>query len=167
MHVDAEQERMSEARNRENRAQDEARAADEPAPRLGRDLLTPYILLLLSHYQMHGYRLLQRLTEMGLGMFDPPTLYRTLRAMERDGLIASQWDTASEGPARRVYSLTEAGAAMLRSWAGALNGYQRTLNAFFDMYADLGKTTLRAFGTTDDRQGQGTQNDQTKEDRDE
>src|SRR4051812_1069795 len=101
------------------------------AGRLGRDLLVPYILLLLSSYQMHGYMLLQRLTELGLNLFDPTTVYRTLRGMERDGLIASRWETESEGPARRVYSLTDAGSRMLESWAGALDSYQRTLSSFF------------------------------------
>lgn len=121
----------------------------EEAPevgRLGRDLLVPYILLLLSRYQMHGYLLLQRLAELGVGLFDPATVYRALRAMEKDGLIASHWDTASEGPARRVYSLTDAGVEMLRSWAGALHAYQRTIASFFDLYAEMGKATLDAFG---------------------
>ena len=113
--------------------------------RLGRDLLSPYILLLLSHYQMHGYLLLQRLSEMGVGLFDPATVYRTLRSMEKDGLIASHWDTESEGPARRVYDLTDAGTEMLAGWAGALNAYQRTLTSFFDLYAGIGKATLDAF----------------------
>jgi poly-beta-hydroxybutyrate-responsive repressor len=117
---------------------------DARSGRLGRDLLTPYILLLLSTYQMHGYVLLQRLTELGLGLFDPATVYRTLRAMERDGLIASHWDTASEGPARRVYGLTDAGSAMLDSWAGALDAYQRTLATFFDLYAHAGRATIDA-----------------------
>ena len=69
----------------------------------------------------------------------------TLRAMEKDGLIASRWDTASDGPARRVYSLTDAGAEMLRAWAGALDAYQRTIASFFDLYAGIGKATLDAF----------------------
>jgi poly-beta-hydroxybutyrate-responsive repressor len=112
---------------------------------LGRDLLTPYILLLLSSYQMHGYLLVQRLTELGLGAFDPATLYRTLRAMEKDGLIVSRWETASEGPARRVYALTEAGSTTLAAWAGALDAYQRTLNSFFDLYSGLSTTAMDAF----------------------
>ncbi len=122
--------------------------------RLGRDLLSPYILLLLSRYQMHGYLLLQRLAELGVGLFDPATVYRTLRAMEKDGLIASQWDTASDGPARRVYNLTDAGAEVLATWAGALDAYQRTIRSFFDLYAGIGNATLDAFGVApkvDDR----------------
>jgi PadR family transcriptional regulator, regulatory protein PadR len=115
---------------------------EQPGGRLGRDLLTPYILLILSEYQTHGYMLLQRLTEMGLNLYDPTTVYRTLRSMERDGLVTSRWDTGSDGPARRVYALTETGESMLRVWAGALDNYQRTLASFFDIYASLGKATL-------------------------
>lgn len=131
---------MVEAREKQGHAEGSAEFG-----RLGRDLLSPYILLLLSQYQMHGYLLLQRLTEMGVGMFDPATVYRTLRTMEKDGLIASHWDTASDGPARRVYSLTDSGTEMLRAWAGALDAYQRTLTSFFDLYAGMSKATLEAF----------------------
>jgi PadR family transcriptional regulator len=66
---------------------------------------------------------------------NPGTLYRTLRHMERDGLCESEWDTTNGGgPARRVYSITDAGEAYLDFWAKALEQYQRNMDAFFRLY---------------------------------
>jgi PadR family transcriptional regulator, regulatory protein PadR len=42
-------------------------------------------------------------------------VYRTLRAMEAEGLVASAWDPSPSGPARRTYTVTPAG----RNWAAA------------------------------------------------
>jgi poly-beta-hydroxybutyrate-responsive repressor len=72
---------------------------------------------------------------MGLGLVDPATVYRTLRQLEREGLISSVWDSASSGPARRTYTLTDAGEEYLRVWAGQLEQYQHILNRFFDVYS--------------------------------
>jgi PadR family transcriptional regulator PadR len=62
------------------------------------------------------------------------TLYRTLRNMEKDGLCESEWETSRGGPARRVYSITDAGVAYLEFWAEALEQYRRNMDAFFSLY---------------------------------
>jgi poly-beta-hydroxybutyrate-responsive repressor len=85
---------------------------------------------------MHGYQILQTLTIMGLAAFDPSTVYRTLRRLEKDGLIMSDWDTGDSGPAKRVYSLTEDGEDFLKTWASALQQYQSILSKFFEVYAE-------------------------------
>src|SRR5207237_1481413 len=96
-------------------------AGDGPwAPR---NLLVPYLLFALSFCQAHGYRLQQWLRALGLFGVDLTTLYRILRQMERDGLVSSAWDTDRQGPARRVYTLSDAGRLMLESWAAALGQY--------------------------------------------
>ena len=65
----------------------------------------------------------------------PGTFYRTLRHMERDGLCESEWDTTNgAGPARRVYTITDAGEAYLEFWAQALEQYQSNVDAFFRIY---------------------------------
>ena len=103
-------------------------------PGLPRDWLTPYVLLVLKDWETHGYDLMQRLMEMGFTGFDQSYLYRLLRQMEEQGLISSAWDTATRGPARRVYTLTDTGQTMLNSWAGAMDLYRRQLDLFFRMY---------------------------------
>jgi poly-beta-hydroxybutyrate-responsive repressor len=100
-----------------------------------RNWLQPFLLLSLQQWQSHGYELMQRLAVYGFESIDPGSVYRTLRQLERDGLVSSDWDTDStQGPARRVYSLTDAGAAYLQTWASALRGYQTMLDSFFKSY---------------------------------
>jgi poly-beta-hydroxybutyrate-responsive repressor len=99
-----------------------------------RDFLAACLLLLLRQWSMHGYRLMQQLMALGFAALDPGTVYRTLRQLERDGLIRSHWDLGDAGPARRMYELTEAGEAFLRTWAQGLEQYRQMLDAFFRFY---------------------------------
>jgi PadR family transcriptional regulator PadR len=99
-----------------------------------RNLLVPYLLLALSYYRAHGYLLQQYLRTLGLFGVDITTIYRTLRQMEKQGLVDSAWDTEAQGPARRVYSLTQPGRLFLESWASALGQYRDILDRFFRMY---------------------------------
>jgi PadR family transcriptional regulator PadR len=101
-----------------------------------RNWLQPFLLLSIQQWQSHGYELMQRLSVFGFEAMDPGSVYRTLRQLERDGLVSSDWDTnSSHGPARRVYSLTESGETYLQTWASALRGYQSMLDSFFKSYA--------------------------------
>ena len=97
----------------------------------------PYLLLALSFYRAHGYLLQQWLRTLGFLGVDLTTLYRTLRQMERQGLVSSAWDTEAQGPARRVYTLTDAGRAFLEGWADALGQYRGMLERFFRMYQGM------------------------------
>jgi PadR family transcriptional regulator, regulatory protein PadR len=101
-----------------------------------RDFLTSWLLLLLRNASTYGYQLIQTLMVMGLGAVDPATVYRTLRQLEKEGLISSSWDPRASGPARRMYTLTAAGEEYLRLWADQLERYQGVLNRFFDLYDD-------------------------------
>ncbi len=100
--------------------------------------LTPYMLLLLRDWNLHGYQLWQQLMKMslpGLNEHDRPAVYRILRQLEEEGKVSSQWNTIEKsGPARRVYSLTDTGKNFLTLWAEGLEGYRRTLDFFFKMY---------------------------------
>jgi len=46
-------------------------------------------------------------------------VYGTLRRLEGEGLLTSRLVASSEGPARRYYALTSAGAATLERWVSA------------------------------------------------
>jgi PadR family transcriptional regulator, regulatory protein PadR len=72
--------------------------------------------------------LTQRLSEAGLPPFDSGAVYRTLRQLEATGLVSSFWDTSESGPARRMYSLTEAGELFLASWLKVMETYQAVLD---------------------------------------
>src|SRR5688572_12419645 len=99
-----------------------------------KNFLVPYLLLLLKQWNAYGYQLMQQLVAFGFAALDRGTVYRTLRQLEKDGLVSSSWDTAQEGPARRVYSITDAGLDFLQGWAGTLEQYRQTLDMFFDLY---------------------------------
>lgn len=99
-----------------------------------RSWLQPFLLLSLEQWQSHGYELIRRLAVFGFEVVDPGSVYRTLRQLERDGLVESDWDTTTEGPARRRYKVTDSGRTYLNGWAGALRGYQYMLDQFFSTY---------------------------------
>jgi poly-beta-hydroxybutyrate-responsive repressor len=95
--------------------------------RMHGDLLTTTLLAFLRNWNAYGYQLAQQLASAGLPAFDSGTVYRTLRQLERTGLVSSFWDTSESGPARRMYSLTKAGDVFLSSWIDVLGRYQAVL----------------------------------------
>ena len=96
--------------------------------------LVPVLLLMLRQWSSYGYELMEKMSTFGLAAMNPGTFYRTLRQMEKDGMVSSNWDTSEGGPARRVYSITDAGEAYLNYWAQSLDQYQRMMDTFFRLY---------------------------------
>ncbi|WDM02969.1 helix-turn-helix transcriptional regulator [Alicyclobacillus cycloheptanicus] len=86
---------------------------------------------------MHGYELMQRLTQCGLEHLDQGNLYRMLRQMEKDQLVVSSWDTSAAGPAKRLYELTEEGKKSLKRHAVQMERYQSLIQQFFNRYASM------------------------------
>ncbi len=107
------------------------------AAKLPRNFLTPWVLLVLKQWKLHGYLILQQLGNMGFPDVDHATLYRELRRLERDGYVDSEWETTGSGPARRVYSITDSGEEMLQGWSDVVSGYQRMIDGFFDLYSQF------------------------------
>ncbi len=107
-------------------------------PRLHGDLLASSLLAFLRRWNAYGYQLVRELANAGLP-FDSATVYRTLRQLERAGLVSSFWDTSDSGPARRRYSLTQAGGTFLNLWLDVLNHYQNILQAALNSYKNLDK----------------------------
>jgi len=96
--------------------------------------LVPILLLMLREWSSYGYELMEKMATFGLSTMNAGTFYRTLRQMEKDGMVSSSWDTSEAGPARRVYSITAAGEAYLKFWAESLDQYQKMMNTFFQLY---------------------------------
>lgn len=105
---------------------DTAQASESPF-RMHGDLLTTTLLAFLRNWNAYGYQLSQQLEAAGLPAFDSGTVYRTLRQLEKTGLVSSFWDTSESGPARRMYSLTKAGDMFLSGWIDVLGRYQAVL----------------------------------------
>ena len=93
-------------------------------------LLHPALLAALAAEAQHGYRLVRSVAALPVLRGcrpDPAGLYRTLRAMERGGYVASMRDASSRGPARRLYRITPAGRDCLRQWVDTLDRYHRAV----------------------------------------
>ena len=108
-----------------------------------RNWLEPAILLTLREWNSYGYKLMEQLTVLGFEAMNPGTMYRTLRKMENDGVVKSKWETSGDGPARRTYSVTEAGEAYLEFWVKSLEQYQRSVDAFLRLYTNGSKRRKR------------------------
>ena len=110
-------------------AADKLEAPANPSRPTG-DMLNAQLLAMLKQLSAYGYELAHKLEEAGFGAYNKGTVYRALRQMEGLGLVSSIWDTNSAGPARRMYSLTQAGGLFLQNWLKLLNLHRTTLERF-------------------------------------
>lgn len=93
----------------------------------------PVVLLLLKKKgRSYGYELAGDLEAHALtdAAIERAALYRTLRQLEANGNVVSEWDVQGGGPARRVYSLTRAGEQHLEEWATVLEQISRAMARF-------------------------------------
>ena len=94
------------------------------------------VLQLLSEGTGHGYVLMEQLQQFGISTdaFNISTLYRTLRHMEKEGCLESEWEEGGPGPKRRVYLISEKGKKELeiriRMMKARKSGIDRLINAY-------------------------------------
>jgi poly-beta-hydroxybutyrate-responsive repressor len=124
---------------KKSKDQETGHDADSPEPETTagstpRNWMTAVILLLLREWSSYGYDLMERMVAFGFAAMNPGSLYRALRQLEKDGMVTSIWDTSGQGPARRMYSITEAGEAYLKLWASGIDHYRTMMNSFFRLY---------------------------------
>jgi DNA-binding PadR family transcriptional regulator len=90
----------------------------------------PVLLFLLKKKgRSYGYELASELKEHALTDAEVETaaLYRTLRQLEVNNCVTSEWDVNGSGPARRVYTLTGRGDEHLQEWLDVLNQVSRSM----------------------------------------
>ncbi len=90
---------------------------------------------LLVHDLSEGPRRFSELEHSCAGI-SPRTLSERLRALEDDGLVASEWRDDLPGPAKRTYELTAEGRRLLDRWAEALGEARGRIDEFLQRYAD-------------------------------
>jgi poly-beta-hydroxybutyrate-responsive repressor len=92
-------------------------------------LVEPALLILIGKKSRHGYALHDALKELGIRPIHPSVVYRTLRQMEELGWISATWDTTegSQGPPRKIFSLTDAGEEALQTWQDELTRAQESI----------------------------------------
>ena len=74
------------------------------------------MLRILYETPTYGYQLLNDIEERSCGChkLEPGSIYTVLRRMEEKGLLASTWETVDSGLDRRIYTVTEKGADVLK-----------------------------------------------------
>ena len=94
------------------------------------------LLLLLSDEVGYGYGLIERLAHFGFSADDlnVSTLYRTLRKMENESLVTSQWEEGGQGPKRRVYEITSNGRSELDQWVRILKVRKSRIESLISVY---------------------------------
>lgn len=95
--------------------------------------LEPVLLLMLREEgRSYGYDLAGKVSQYALtdAEIERGALYRTLRQLEENGHVVSEWDLQQSGPARRVYSLTPAGQQHLRDWGKVLGNLAQSMSRF-------------------------------------
>ena len=93
----------------------------------------PVVLLLLKKKgRSYGYDLSGEFQEYALtdAEIERGALYRTLRQLEINGNVVSEWDVKKSGPARRVYRLTAKGERHLDEWAAVLEHVSKSMARF-------------------------------------
>lgn len=102
--------------------------------------LEPFLLLLVAEGEAHGYALIARLNGLGVAPegVDVGMAYRTLRELETDGLVVSEW-VAENGAPRREYRLTRQGRSALAEWASVMCERGRLIDEFLAREARLGR----------------------------
>jgi len=95
------------------------------------------ILAILEKGERHGYQLALELEEASGGefRFNHGTLYPILHKLERDRLIAGEWDEDSPRRKRKRYVLTARGRSHLEQLRGS---WQRFFGAFFGVVGKEG-----------------------------
>ena len=93
----------------------------------------PVLLLLLRKKgKSYGYDLFQDIQAYALtdAEIERAALYRTLRQLEANGNVVSEWEMENSGPARRVYRLTGEGEKHLQEWAAVLDHVSKSMAHF-------------------------------------
>lgn len=99
-------------------------------------LLRPVVLAMLARGATHGYSIVQQLAELKLFADSPPDtsgIYKVLKAMEKEGLISSEWDLGKSGPAKRRYALTKNGRICLKRWTKTLRDYRAQIDILLEI----------------------------------
>lgn len=96
--------------------------------------IEPCILLLLLKSSSHGYGLMEGLEKHCGEKVDFGDLYRTLRRMERDDWVQSDWEKNEAGPDRRTYTITQEGKDFLESAVSSLTRTDKLIQRFLGGY---------------------------------
>ncbi len=124
-------------------------------PKVGRGDVRLAILHLLAEEPMHGYQIMQELSDRSGGMWQPSpgSVYPTLQQLEDEGLIAT-----AESSGKRVFELTEDGHEYLAGlrqpapWERFSGGGHEDLIGLRDAAFQLGAALIQVATSGDPHQ---------------
>ena len=104
-------------------------------------LIQPAMLAILAKESLHGYELVRKIGGIPNFLDEAPDIsgvYRMLKALDKRGLVRSDWDISQEGRPRRIYTITDSGRQCLEHWNATLHNYHKIVGSLL-------KTTQKAF----------------------
>lgn len=109
--------------------------------------LTAFILILLAEQKQSPSEVRKKLLESFPGFTrDMSTVYRCLSSLEKEGLTKIEWDLPQDGAAKKIYCITQAGAASLQEWKEdiqiRMKNFEVFLQKFYALYAEGADTTV-------------------------
>ena len=110
--------------------------------RAGRGDVRAAVLALLNEQPMHGYQIIQELSERSRGAWTPSpgSIYPALQLLQDEGLVS-----AAESDGKRVFTITEAGQAAVTArgdgplpWEAAARGERSGISNLRDLTGQVG-----------------------------
>jgi DNA-binding PadR family transcriptional regulator len=115
----------------------------------------PVLLFLLQRKrQSYGYELASELHKFALtdAKIETSALYKTLRQLEQNDCVVSEWDVEGSGPARRFYALTSRGKKHLEEWITVLDHISKSMARLVEEARTNADTADSKNGTMQSRQ---------------
>jgi len=114
-------------------------------------LVQPAILMLLAKEPLHGYAVVQRLGSLKLPRGEPPDptgIYRVLKSMQAQGLLACSSRRSSSGPVKRLYCITPSGKRCLSRWTRTLREFAAAVTELLQSAQAANCTASRKAGAS-------------------
>ncbi len=94
------------------------------------------ILRVVCEKQTYGYDLIKSIEELSQGRHNVKsgTMYTTLRRMEEEGLLKSDWKKSTTGPDSREYCITKKGNSYLKNWLETILERKKMMDKMAEFY---------------------------------
>nr|MDO8112432.1 PadR family transcriptional regulator [Candidatus Sigynarchaeota archaeon] len=103
------------------------------------------ILRIIDENPEHGYSLMQKAKDLTKGAYSPEsgTIYTILRRLEKKGLLTSIWERTDSHPAKRIYSISDRGKAMLEQVVRMMKKNRKIIDAIITYIDSKNSDTVK------------------------
>ena len=95
-----------------------------------RGFMDVMILWLLFKKPMHGYEIINKISDLTGLSFTPGSVYPLLYKLEKKGLIKSRWKKTGERQKIKLYEITKKGLKILENLSIRLQSFLRDLASY-------------------------------------